>query len=576
MLMWLSFATGIHLDIFISPLSYSIIPFDVNHDNHAIDINLTSPDLARPGEPFTITYKSDKPGKIIVFAVDEGILQVANYNTPDPLDFFFRKHALQVMTQQTVDLILPKFIQDRELSSVGGDGGEEELSNNLNPFKRKTDLPVVYWSGIVDTDTTPRQLVYQVPDYFNGTLRVMAVAVAADSVGAANIAAEIRGNFVINPNIPTFVAPGDEFEITASVANNIKDSGANAKAQVQLSVTPQLEIIGSANQTLVIAEGHEQTVHFKLRAKSLLGGADATLTANIGDKSSKIVSTLSIRPASAYQTSITSGTTNAANQSLAINQDIYPEFRDVEAVISSSPLILALGLQRYLENFPYGCTEQLVSKTFPLLAMGNQPWFSNDRRAITNKIQNAIQILSQRQMSSGGFSYWPGIGENASNTFASVYAMHFLTEARRYGYDVPSDIFHSGIGYLKDLAASDVTTLPEARVQAYAIYILTRNELVTTNYLTHLQLYLDKDPKHLWHQDITSAYIASTYLLLKSYSDADKIIDYYKPQDTSVTEPTDFYNSDIADAQYLYLISRHFPDRLPKIGKNLIMPLVMR
>lgn len=561
-------------DIFVSPLSYSVAPFSVNHDNHDIHISLTTPKLALPGEPLTISYKSDKAGKIIIFAVDEGILQAANYKTPNPLGFFFQKHALEVITQQTLDQILPKFIQARELSAVGGDGGEEELNNNLNPFKRKTDLPVVYWSGIIDTDSTPHQLVYPVPDYFNGSLRIMAVAVATNSVGATSTTTEIRGNFVINPNLPTFVAPGDEFEITASIANNVKNSGKNAKVNIQLTASSQLDIIGITNQIANIDEGHEKTVRFKLRAKSILGSAQLTFLAKNGDKSSKMSSTLSIRPASAFLTTVTSGQSNTRKKVINLDRDMYPEYRNVEAVVSSSPLILVYGLQRYLDNFPYGCTEQLVSKAFPLLAMTNQPWFIINSREMTDKLEATVRMLKQRQMSNGGFSYWPSLGDNINNTFASVYAMHFLTEARMHGYSIPNDLFYSGINYLKELVAENPSTFEEARIQAYAIYILTRNEIVTTNYLTHLQLYLDKDPKHLWHQDITSAYMASTYLLLKSYSDADKLITYYQPQVKRENESNDFYNSNIDDAQYLYLIAKHFPDRLQQVGSKAVTTLV--
>ncbi len=294
-------------DIFISPLSYSVVPFSIDHDDHAIHIDLNTPELAKPGEPFVIQYQSDKPGKIIVFAVDEGILQVAGYQTPDPLAFFFQKRALEVLTQQTVDQILPQYIQSRELSAAGGDDGEALLSKYINPFKRKSDLPVAFWSGIVDTDTTPRQLTYDVPDYFNGTLRVMAVAVALDSVGSADKKSEIRGDFVINPNTPTFVAPGDEFEISASIANNVKDSGANANVYVQLTVSPELEIIDAADESLTISEGREKTVRFKLRARADLGSAKITLVARSGEKSSAMDATLSIRPASNFVTTITSG-----------------------------------------------------------------------------------------------------------------------------------------------------------------------------------------------------------------------------------------------------------------------------
>ncbi|HSW68748.1 MAG TPA: alpha-2-macroglobulin [Gammaproteobacteria bacterium] len=560
-------------EIFLSPLSYSIAPFSVNHDNQNIKINLITPELARPGEAFPIQYKSDKPGKIIIFAVDEGILQVADYKTPDPLNFFFQKHALEVITQQTVDQILPKFIQERELSSVGGDVGENALRSRLNPFKRKTDLPVVYWSGIVDTDNTMRQLIYQVPDYFNGTLHVMAVAVAMDAVGSAEKNSTIRGNFVINPNVPTFVAPGDEFEITASIANNVKDSGKNAKVEIQLAASSQLEIVGDSNQTLEIDENSEKTVRYKIRAKDLLGSAQLDFVARMQDKSSKMSAALSVRPANNYFTTIVSGASDDSSKTLKLDRELYPQFRDIEAAVSSSPMILLAGLQRYLDNFPYGCTEQLVSKAFPLLAVTNQPWLIDPKLASV-KITDTLQMLTQRQMSSGGFSYWPDVSENSSNAFASIYAMHFLTEAREKGYNIPLDVIHSGINYLKDIAEQNITSLEQARLQAYAIYILTRNEIVTTNYLTHLQTYLNQDNKHTWKQDITSAYIAATYQLLKSQDEANRLISYYQPQASAKNAVNNFYDANIADAQYLYLLAKHFPERLKKSGNELIMPLV--
>ena len=559
-------------DIFISPLSYSLVPFTVNHEDHRVHIELNTPSLGLPGETFTIGYKTDKPGKIIVFAVDEGILQAANYQTPDPLAFFFQKNALQVITQQTVDQILPKFIQDRELSAVGGDGGEEMLAHHLNPFKRKTDLPVVYWSGLIDADTTERQVSYQIPDYFNGTLRVMAVAVASEAVGATEKKSEIRGNFVINPNTPTFVSPGDEFEITASIANNVKESGKDAQVSVKLTTSPELEILSSANETLTISEGKEKTARFKLRATSLLGSAKMNFVVSNGNRSSRMEATLSVRPASAFSTSITSGSTKDALKQLSLDRELYPEYRKVDAAIASSPLILIAGLERYLEGYPYGCTEQLTSQALPLLAMAGQSWFAKDAKAIGDKITSTIQMLSQRQMSNGSFSYWPGLGENSSNTFATVYAMHFLTEAKAQGYTVPNDLFNAGLSYLRDLAGQNSSNLEQARIQAYAIYILTRNEIVTTNYLTNLQLNLDKDKDKLWQQDLTGAYIAATYQLLKSFPEANQLIAKYKTQTQSPT--TDFYNASIANAQYLYLIARHFPERLTKDGESLVMNLV--
>ncbi|MFC3907675.1 alpha-2-macroglobulin [Legionella dresdenensis] len=559
-------------EIFISPLSYSITPFTISNANQDIDIALDVPAVARPGDSLAIKYKADKAGKIIVYAVDEGILQAARYEMPEPLAFFFQKRALEVQTQQTVDQILPKYIQERELSSVGGDDGEEMLANHLNPFKRKTDLPVVYWSGIIDVDTNERELSYQVPDYFNGTLTVMAVAASSDAVGSMEKQLQIRGDFIINPNVPTFVSPGDEFEVTASVANNVKDSG-KAAVNIELIASPELEIIDPALQAVMIDEGREQAVRFKVRAKATPGSAKLTFKASLGEKSGTIDSTLSVRPATVYSTTVRADSTSDRNKAIALDRVLYPQYRNVEVAVSTSPLILVAGLQRYLDNFPYGCTEQLTSKAMPLLAMANQPWFAGDKAAIAEKVNATIQLIGQRQMSSGAFSYWPTTGENSSNTFATLYAMNFLIDAREQGFSVPADMLSAGISYMKNIAAQNTIDLDQAREQAYAIYLLTRSEIVTTNYLTNLQLFLQQMKDRDWQENIIGAYIAATYELLQNRAEADRLIDLYqiKAQDG---EYSDFYNAGIENAQYLYLVARHFSDRLNDLGKPLVSSLV--
>ncbi|HZN95340.1 MAG TPA: MG2 domain-containing protein, partial [Myxococcales bacterium] len=211
-------------EIFMSPLSYAVAPFSVNHESRVNAITLESAELARPGEPYRIKYKGTKTGKAVIYAVDEGILQVAAYSTPDPLAFFFKKRALEVRTAQILDLLLPEFAMVKA-SSTGGDEGYDAIGKNLNPFKRKRDKPVAYWSGIVDIDTTERTLTYDVPDSFNGSLRVMAVAVSPQAVGASSRKAVIRAPFVLSPSVPTFVAPGDEFQVSVGVANGVEGSG---------------------------------------------------------------------------------------------------------------------------------------------------------------------------------------------------------------------------------------------------------------------------------------------------------------------------------------------------------------
>lgn len=561
-------------EIFLSPLSYSVLPFKVNHAKQDMQITLVTPKLAEPGEPYTIRYKSEKPGKMILYAVDEGILQVSKYHTPDPLAFFFQKRALEVTTQQTLDQILPNYVEARELSAVGGDEGEDALSHHLNPFKRKTDLPVVYWSGIVDTDSSERDLSFPIPDYFNGSLRVMAVGVSDDALGHAESLSEIKGTFVINPNVPTFVAPEDNFEISVSLANNLKGSGNQAKINIELNTSPELQVIGSQNQTMVIPEGREGTYRFQVKATGLLGSANLSFKANLKDKSSTYTTTLSVRPASPFMTSIQSGFTKKSQLSLQIHRKLYKEYRKVEAATSSSPLILVLGLQTYLNNYPFGCTEQLISKAFPLLVLGDNTTLSFDKEKIGQQFDNTVRMLSARQMSNGSFSFWPQSSNNENNSFVSVYAMHFLTEALSKNMRVPNSLLYQGIAYLKELAAQNTTSLEMARNQAYAIYILTRNEIVTSAYLTNLQYYLENNQAGVWKKDILAAYIASSYQLLKNSQAALSLISAYIPANKTMIT-TDFYNASTADAQYLYLLANHFPEQFNTLGDKLVMPLVL-
>ena len=230
-------------EIYMSPLSYAVLPFKVDQEARHTQLAIAAPTVAVPGQPLTWTVSASRPTRAVVYAVDEGILQVAGYQLPDPLAYFFRKEALGVGTRQTVDQILPEYSIEKMVAATGGDTGQDLLSHHLNPFKRKHDAPVAFWSGVVDLGPQARSFTYHVPDYFAGTLRIMVVAASPDAVGSAQATTQVRGPFVISPNVPTFLAPGDTFDLSATIANNVKDSGANAPVDCFLTTTDGLEIV---------------------------------------------------------------------------------------------------------------------------------------------------------------------------------------------------------------------------------------------------------------------------------------------------------------------------------------------
>ncbi len=557
-------------EIFMSPLSYGVAPFSVSREKRTVKIDLEAPDLARPGELFRIKYRGNRTGKAVVFAVDEGILQVARYATPDPLAHFFKKRALEVQTVQILDLILPENSIVRMLSAAGGDeGAMEAIGKNLNPFKRKRDKPVVYWSGIVDIDGTSRELTYRVPDYFNGTLRVMAVAVSSDALGANQKKSQIRGHFVLSPNVPTFVAPGDEFTVSVSVANNVEGSGKAASVNLELAASDHLEILDKPARTLAISEGREESATFRVRAKHLLGSARFTFTASLAGKKSSCVIDTSVRPVLAYRTTVVGGSFTDGKAVVPVTRDMYPELRTLEVSASPLPLGIAHGLVAYLNSFPYACTEQLVSQAFPAIVLKTRPEFGPAHRNAAENLDRVITVLRARQTAEGSFGFWAA--NSHVSDYASIYALHFLTEAKEKGVAVPQELLTRGISYLHAVAKSGSDTLARARTRAYAVYLLTRNGVVTTDYVTAMREQLD-NTKALkkWKKDLTGTYLAATYKLLKLDGKAGSLISDSRLGQVVESDYGNFYDGLVHDSQYLYILARHFPERFQDIkGKDI-------
>ena len=562
-------------EIFMSPLSYGAAPFQVSRARHSEAVSVQVPDLVRPGDKLKIGYQTREPAKVLLIAVDEGILQVARFKTPDPLGHFFRKRALEVTTSQILDLVLPEIRHLHEASAPGGDE-EGRLARHLNPFKRKGQRPVAFWSGIVDSDGSPGRVDVPIPDYFNGTVRVMAVAANERAIGVAEARTVSQGYFVLQPQAPYFAAPGDEFEVTSLVANNSDAGGKDGRIKVALETSSDLEVIGERQLEISIAKGSDATVSFRVRARPEPGVAHLTVKASAGDNQASYALEMSIRPAAPFVTAVQSGTVqkgliHGAKADLALERRMFPQRRKIEASASSVPLGLATGLVRYLQEYPYGCTEQLVSQAFPGVVLGARPEFGLDGERVAKSFARALATLEGRQNADGAFAVW-GSGSNVSN-FLSVYATHFLLEAREHGRDVPGSVVERAFGFLKSFASSRATTLPELRAQAYAVYLLARYGVVVTNQLASIREALDAVAPKVWLDDLAGVYLAASYELLKMDKQARELIAHAPVAETIRPDYDDYYDDLVYRAQYLYLVAKHFPGELPRVSGSQIAAL---
>ncbi len=565
-------------EIFMSPLSHGVAPFSVSLDKRRNPVTVKTPDLAKPGEPLRMKVSTQRPARLVLFAVDEGILQVARYTSPDPLGHFFQKRALDVRSSQILDLILPEFKRLIEAAASGGDAAGA-LGKHLNPFKRKRDKAVAWWSGIIDVGPTEKELVYNLPDYFNGTLRIMAVAVSDDAVGIFEKTAQVRGDFVISPNAPTTVAPGDEFEVSVGLANNVAGSGKQAPVSLGLKTSAQIEVLGAASQELKVDELGEGVAVFRLKAKDTLGSASLSFAASHKNKGAKYATEISVRPAVPYRTGVAFGSFSGGSEEVPTPRRMFAEHRTLQAGISHVPLLLGRGLIAYLDRFPYGCTEQLVSQALPAVILQTRPEFGYTRGQSGTAVARTVAMLRSRQNAEGAFGLW---ASNPNVTpLISVYAHHFLLEARERGHPVPADMLEASGNWLQGLAAAEpgdpiAAGLAGARAQAYAIYLLARQGQVVSQYAAALQKRLETDQAKEWKQDLAAAYLAGAYQLMKQERLAEGLLRDLRigGTDSRGTGFADYYDELVRDAQVVYLIARHFPRELKRLDAAAMEALV--
>jgi uncharacterized protein YfaS (alpha-2-macroglobulin family) len=583
-------------EIFMSPLSYGVVPFSVNLDARRDHVTVDAPGLVKPGETVTFKLHADHPTKAVVFAVDEGILQVARYKLGDPLAFFFRKKMLEVQTSQILDLILPDF--EKLMASAAAPGGDADaaLSRQLNPFKRKRDKPVVFWSGIVDVDGD-KDFTYTVPDYFNGKLRVMAVAVSPDRVGTYEGATTVRGDFVLSPNVPTTLAPGDEVDVSVGVANNLTGlGGKQVPVAVTLKTGPQLQVVGASTQDVSLGEMREGVVKFHLKATEQLGSGHLAFTAAYAGKSASQAVDVSVRPASAYRTQVDLGQVATRSQiEMPSLRPMFDAYASRDAAISPLPVVLAQGITSYLVNYQNYCSEQVVSMAMPRLIVAKwpqvpvfahalQPAFGeqgDQKISSAEAVSKLLDVLHARQNSEGGFGLWAATPD--SEPFVSDYAMNFLLEARDRGTPVPQDMLDAGNKYLQQLASNDgMDSMDKLRQRAYAAYLLTRQGNVTTNALASIQKRLQEAYPNDWKNDLAAAWLAASYKLLKQDDEANRLM--AGPEKALVRSQANenfiygyYYDPLVRDASVLYLLAKHFPDRakaLPsRVFENISWPL---
>lgn len=452
-------------------VAHGFAPVIVENPANKIPIEIEAAKQSRSRTKQTIKIKSEPNSNVTIAVVDEGILQVTGFKTPDPYNFFYGKRSLGVNSYN----IYPYLFPELSVSASGGGGpmdGDEDGDKRLNPLTNKRVNLVAFWSGILETDNRGNaEFEVNIPQY-SGDLRIMVVGYKNKVFGSETANMQVADPIVISASIPRFLSPGDTLEVPVMLANTTSNT---ADCNASISVDGPLEVIGKKEIKAGIKPNKEGIVTFRLLAKKQIGNGKITVTAAAMGENFINETEITIRPASPLIK--TSGNeTIKAGQKKLISMDagsFIPSSMDNKLIVSKSPLVKFSKDLEYLVSYPYGCVEQTVSSAFPQLYYGDLVkdilGDSRDNLVPAYNVREAIKRLSLMQLYNGGLTYWPQSG--SESWWGTVYAAHFLLEAKKAGFEVDQDFLNKMFEYIEmKLKSKEKTTYYYNNTEKREIY----------------------------------------------------------------------------------------------------------
>ena len=420
----------------------------VEEKSRKMDVSIVAKNAVRSRTHQKVTVKAEPNSFVTLAAVDNGVLQISDFKTPDPYGHFYATKALEVNGYNLYPLLFPEL--RTILSSTGGDG-EADMNKRVNPMPAKRIKVVSYWSGIVKANGSGEAgFEFDIPQ-FSGQLRLMAVAYKDNSFGSAESNVTVADPIVLSTALPRFLSPKDTVSVPVTITNTTTKA---TTATATLKVTGPIQIIGDNRQSVSLNPNSESRAEFRVVAAPTINVGKISIEVNgMGEKFVEETD-ISVRPAAPLQVLNGSGSiVNAASQKIAIpTNDFLPGSSDYQLVVSRSPA-LELGKQlRYLVQYPYGCTEQTISAAFPQLYyadLAEQMEAKKDVAGGANaNVLEAIRKIKLRQLYNGAITLWDG--EGTEHWWSSIYAAHFLLEAQKAGFEVEGSLLDGNLGYINN------------------------------------------------------------------------------------------------------------------------------
>ncbi|MEP6691400.1 MAG: alpha-2-macroglobulin family protein [Gemmatimonadaceae bacterium] len=409
-----------------------------------VDVQALAPEY-KPGDSARVRVQvRDQRGagarsEVTLWAVDQGVLALTGYKTPDPIDLLYAPRGLGLRLASNLVSVAPQIPEgEKGRRDPGGGGGAGNADIMRSQFRA-----TAFWLGSVVTDASGDVTVAaKLPDNLT-TFRVMAVAVTqGDRYGSGQSSMLVSRPLVARPALPRIVRAGDDF--TAGTVVNVR-TGGTPSVQVTASATG-VELKGDATQTAALEAGRGREVRFPFRAVPATLPRDSVtfrFRATSGAGADAVQLRIPVKPdyhPVAY--TIAGAVRDTATAEFILPSDLDPARSTIDLNLGGSPMAIVKGAYRWLHVYPYYCTEQVTSTGTPIIAlwraqktMGTSTPTGVDPK---REVETAVAILARRQRSDGGIGYWGNT--DWTTPWLSAYAGAFLLDAKAMGVVVNDSV----------------------------------------------------------------------------------------------------------------------------------------
>lgn len=449
--------------------------FGIDKSSRTLKVSLTQPALIRPSTTLKLPVKVEglsrgEDAKIVVAAVDVGILNLTNYKPPAPDDFYLGQRRMTSEIRDLYGQLIDGMQGTRGQIRTGGDVAAAELKGSP-----PTQKPLALYSGIVTVGANGMaEVAFDIPE-FAGTARLMAVAWSATKVGRADADVIVRDPVVLTATLPRFLLNGDRGTMNLDLDNV---EGAAGDYAISVKPTGPIKLTGNPTTTMRLAAKQRNSVALAIDAG---GAGQAQLDVEIkGPNGLALTRRYALDVKAATQIlARRSVRTLAKGESLTLTSDMFSDLVQgtggVQLSVGLSTALDAATILKALDRYPFGCSEQITSRAMPLLYVNElaaEAHLAMDT-AVDQRIKDAIDRLLARQGSNGSFGLWSAGGEDS---WLDAYVTDFLTRAREKGFAVPDVLFKTALDRIRNsVVNAEEPEKDGGRDLAYGLYVLAKN-----------------------------------------------------------------------------------------------------